>query len=406
MTSTGHPWHKPSHRAWLGRGFERLLAFASPSPLTGGGFAYQAADGSEMPGRVPQLFLTCRLTHVAALGVARGVPGSGRLLDHGVDSLLGAHLDRAHGGWLSELGGGPQRKQAYDHVHVALAAASAAAVRHPRADRLLELACEVIETRLWREDEGALAESFAADWSDQEPYRGANANMHGTEAFLAVGDVTGDARWHERALSMAERIIDRGARGHGWLIPEHFRADWSEDPGYNRDDPHHQFRPYGATPGHSLEWARFLCMLHASPLVASPGWLVEAADALTRRAMQAWNLDGREGLPYTLDWDGRPVSLVRLHWPVCEGIQACVAVGTATGSHDFDEWYQQLWDHAAARFLDPTTGAWVNEVGEDLREAGTVWPGRPDYYHSAGAYQVPLLPATPFLTLAAVRQEA
>lgn len=404
MTSDRHPWQNKTHRAWLERGFARLIAFAQPSPLPEGGFAYQTADGSAMPDRPPQLFLTCRMTHVASLGVARGIPGSGRLLDHGIDSLLGAHLDGVHGGWLSVLDATEQRKQAYDHVHVALAAASACSVGQSRARHLLEIACDTIDNRLWREDEGALAESFASDWSHPEPYRGANANMHGVEAFLAVGDVTGEARWHERALRMADRIVNRGARASGWLIPEHFQADWTEDPQYNLTDPHHPFRPYGATPGHSLEWARFLCMLHESSLIAGPGWLLEAASALTHRAHASWNLDGREGLPYTLDWDARPVSTIRLHWPVCEGIQACVAVATATGTHDLDTWYMQLWDHAAARFIDERTGAWINEIDDELKEAGTVWPGRPDYYHSAGAYEVPLLPLRPFMTLAAATE--
>ena len=62
-----------------------------------------------MPDRRPQLFLTARVAYTAALGVRHGVPGSGELLDHAMDSLTGLHADAEHGGWLSEPGlGHPQ----------------------------------------------------------------------------------------------------------------------------------------------------------------------------------------------------------------------------------------------------------------------------------------------------------
>ena len=308
------------------RGCTAGFADVSPSRcrsiLPGGGFAYQAADGSPMPGRRPQLFLTARMAYTAAIGVRHGVPGSGELLDHAMASLTGLHADTEHGGWLSEPGA-VTRKATYDHVHVGLASAGALTVGHPAAAALLEQVVDVIDTPpLGRPRPRRLRESFAPDWSDSEDYRGANANMHGLEAFIAMGHATGDAVWHERGLAIADRLINLAARERDWLLPEHFTADWQVLPDYNRDEPLHPFRPYGATFGHSLEWARFLLQLDASPLVGSPSWLVEAADGLTRRALDGgWALDGRPGLVYTVDWDGAPVADVRLHWPVCEGIQ-------------------------------------------------------------------------------------
>ena len=161
-------------------------------------------------------------------------------------------------------------------------------------------------------------------------------------------------------------------------------------PEYNRDEPLHPFRPYGATFGHSLEWSRFLLQLDASPLVGSPSWLVEAADGLTRRALDGgWALDGRPGLVYTVDWDGAPVADVRLHWPVCEGIQTAAVLLRLTGDPHWEGWYRRLWDHAARWFIDER-GTWRNELDDDMREAGRVWPGRPDLYHCGGALTLPL----------------
>ena len=388
-TPTASWLDSPSHREWLHRGLSDVLTFALPSILPGGGFAWQAADGSPLPGRPPQLFLTARMAYASAIGVRYGIPGAGALLDHAMASLTGLHADPEHGGWLSEPGS-VTRKATYDHVHVGLASATALGVGHPAASGLLSQAVDVIDARLWDDEARALRESFAPDWSDAEEYRGANANMHGLEAFIAMGHATGDAVWHERGLAIADRLINQAARHRHWLLPEHFDTSWREQPDYNRDEPQHPFRPYGATFGHSLEWARFLLQLDASPLVGSPDWLVEAADGLSRRALDGgWAIDGRPGLVYTVDWDGTPVADVRLHWPVCEGIQTSAALLRRTGDAHWEGWYRRLWDHAARYFVDEH-GAWRNELDDEMREAGSVWPGRPDVYHCTGALTTPL----------------
>jgi sulfoquinovose isomerase len=378
------------HRSWMQQSFAGVIAFSMRSIRPGGGFHWLGADGTPMPDRTPLLFLTARMTYVAAIGARLGVPGAGELLDHGMASLTGLHADREHGGWLTQPGT-VTRKSTYDHVHVGLAAATAHTAGHPDAAVLLEQVADVVDGHLWDEDALMLRESFEPDWSDDEDYRGANANMHGLEAFLAMGHATGDGIWHRRGLAICERLINRAAREQAWLLPEHYTTDWLVLPEYNRDQPMHPFRPYGATFGHSLEWARFLLQLHASPLLDQhPGWLVEAADALSRRALDGgWALDGRPGLVYTVDWEGRPVADVRLHWPVCEGIQASAALLLATGDHHWESWYRRLWDHAARYFIDDH-GAWRNELDDRMEEGGRIWPGRPDVYHCGGALTGPL----------------
>ena len=402
------PWlDTPTHRAWLDAGARQIFAFARHAPVPGEGIAYLGADGAPMPGRTPQLFLSARAAHAGSLGVLLGVPGAGRLADHAVDALLTLFADPVHGGWFSDPTRPQARKSTYDHVHVGLAASSATVAGHPDGPRLLAQVEAIVEEHLWRADEGALAESFAADWSDSEDYRGANANMHGLEAFLAIGDVTGESRWHERGLSMATRVMGEDgerAQRHRWLLPEHFDTCWRELLDYHRDEPNHPFRPYGATYGHSLEWARYLIDLAHSPALDAPAWLTEAAVGLAGTALdRGWGGDGVDGLPYTVDWDGTPVSRLRLHWPVCEGIAATAALHRHTGDPRWEAWYRRLWDHAAAHFVDDR-GAWINELGADLREAGTVWPGRPDVYHCLGAHLIPQAPLGACLSLGVAGQ--
>ena len=193
----------------------------------------------------------------------------------GSAALRGDFRDPEHGGWFSQAGV-PGDKSCYDHVFVVLAAASA-------GDReLLAEALEVLETRFWEEAAGALADSCSRDWTSVEPYRGANANMHGVEALVAAGD-------RERAARIARRFVG------GVHVIEHFDAGWRPLPHYNHDDRAHRFRPYGVTPGHGFEWAR---------LAFGLGFEREARMLFDGALTEGW--DG-SGFVYTVDWDGRPV---------------------------------------------------------------------------------------------------
>src|SRR5690554_673478 len=123
-------------------------------------------------------------------------------------------------------------------------------------------------------------ESFARDWTGEEDYRGINANMHTVEAYLAAADVTGDKTLLQRALRITERAVHQLARSHAWRLPEHFTGSWEPQLNYNVDSPAHPFRPYGATIGHSFEWARLTLQLAASLQqsgLAHPHWMREDA---------------------------------------------------------------------------------------------------------------------------------
>lgn len=52
---------------------------------------------------------------------------------------------------------------------------------------------------------------------------------------------------------------------HDGRLPEHFDSDWTPLPDLNRDRPDDQFKPFGATPGHGLEWATLLPRLPLAP---------------------------------------------------------------------------------------------------------------------------------------------
>ena len=414
MTSTGDSpqsasWTSlPSHRAWLDGEADRLLTFAEAAGSGAApGFAWLDDDGRPDPGQPPQLWITARMTHVFALAHLRGRPGAGPLVDRGLAALTGPFRDAEHGGWYSSLttDGAPDAtdKSAYDHAFVVLAAASATAAGRPGAEDLLQEALAVVERHFWRDDEGRSVESWDRTWTDLEPYRGANSNMHTVEAFLTAAAVTGDDRWLTRATSIVERIVHTAARENGWRLPEHFDPRWQPLPDYNADRKNDKFRPYGSTPGHWLEWSRLLLHLEAALGDGAPDWLLDDARALFGAAVEVgWAPDGRSGFVYTLDWEDRPVVASRLHWVLTEAIGAAAVLVARTGEAEYERWYRTFWDEATAQFVDRGRGSWVHEL--PVGDTPPVWSGKPDVYHAYQATLLPQLPLAPVLA-AALRQQ-
>jgi mannose/cellobiose epimerase-like protein (N-acyl-D-glucosamine 2-epimerase family) len=395
------------HVDWLAGETRRLLEFARGSLHPAGGFAFLDDRGVPQFDRPVETWLTARMTHVFAIGSLLGEPDCERYVEAGVGALRGRLHDGINGGWHSgvAVGGAPTqpRKEAYQHAFVVLAASSAQLAGIAAAEELLDEALAVVDRHFWDERAGALAESFAADWSDAEPYRGANSNMHAVEALLAAYDATGDDRWRERALSIASRVIDVGARGFDWRVAEHFDADWQPLPDYNADNKPDQFRPYGLTIGHWLEWSRLLLHLEAATPDA-PVWLGEAAAALFANAVRVgWAVDGADGFVYTVDWEGTPVVRARMHWVLAEGIGAAAALHERFGTPVYAERYVQWWAYAQRYLLDLEFGSWHHELDAVNMPASTVWAGKPDVYHAFQATLLPRLPLAPTLTAAVAR---
>jgi mannose/cellobiose epimerase-like protein (N-acyl-D-glucosamine 2-epimerase family) len=332
------------------------------------------------------LILVARMTHTFARALPFEHPRSREIASTGLDAIATTFEDADHGGWLARPGA--PRKRAYEHAFVLLAGASTArsddASLHPAGLALIARAREVIDEHFWDDDLGVLRQSFAADWSDNESYIGANANMHAVEAHLAAGAATGDTGFVDRALRIAEAIVHRQREaGHPMLI-EHFTPTLEPLLDFGRDAPGDGLRPPGSTFGHWFEWSRLLLELDDA-LDAPPSWLAEAATGLYDDAVRiGWALDGTPGFPYNIDWDGSVIVDTRLHWVLCEAIAAAEALFARTGSRRYADDATRFWVHATESFIRPD-GSWISELDSDLKPAQRVWNGRPDAYHASTA---------------------
>jgi mannose/cellobiose epimerase-like protein (N-acyl-D-glucosamine 2-epimerase family) len=389
----------PYHRRWLLDQASALFDFFERHSIDpAGGFHTLDDEGQPIvrrkaDGKAPprEIHVTTRMVHCFAIARLMGRPGAERFIDHGMDFLWRGHRDAKHGGYFWSVGedGGPSDplKQAYGHAFVLLAASSAKVAGHPDADRLLGDVAEVLRGRFWEPEHGAVAEEFAADWSPISTYRGQNSNMHLTEASMAAFEATDDRAWLEMAESIASLVIGRRARENGWRVAEHFDERWEVDREYSNGDV---FRPYGTTPGHSLEWTRLLLQLWELG-GRRLAWLPEAAKAVFDRAVaDGWN-EERGGFVYTLDWLGQPRLRNRLWWPAAEGIGAAAFLNAIDGVHGYEDWYRRIWDFVAANLIDRENGGWRPEPA-DRGGARGLFEGKPDLYHALQACLIPLLP--------------
>ena len=217
--------------------------------------------------------------------------------------------------------------------------------------------------------------------------------MHTVEAFLAVADVTGNEKYRERAGGIIDHVIG-WAKDNSWRIPEHFTRDWTPDLECNKDRPDDPFKPYGATPGHGIEWGRLITQWATSALKEGDerisGYLKAAENLFNRAVGDAWNVDGAPGIVYTTDWSGKPVVHDRMHWTLAEAINTSAVLLKVTGKEEYAADYAAFMEYLDAFVLDHKNGSCYHQMDQNNRVIGTVWPGKPDIYHALQATLIPL----------------
>ena len=374
---------------------ERLFAFGHRFPSPGGSSWYLGDDGTPWTEKNREAYVTCRMAHVYSIASLMGHEGSEALVDAAVKGLRGELRDKEHDGWYEGLtpgGGHLSGKQCYAHAFVILAGTSAYLAGRPEAEELLQEALEVYDRYYWNEEEGLSCDNWNTEFTVMDDYRGLNANMHSVEAFLAVADAAGKEEYRVRAGRIIDHVLGWAKDNH-WRIPEHYTKDWEPDLEKNREKPDDPFKPYGATPGHGLEWARLITQWALSTYKEDKeGMLpyINAAEELFRRAVEdAWNADGAPGICYTTGWDGKPIVHERMHWTLAEGINTVAVLYHVTKKQEYADAYAAFMQYLDEKVLDHVNGSWFHQMDQNNQVTGTVWPGKPDIYHALQATLIP-----------------
>ena len=312
---------------------------------------------------------------------------------HAVDFVRDAFRDPQTGGyaWLIDWRNGrstvlDSTRHCYGMAFVMLAYAHAAMCGIDEARGWLAETFKVAEKRFWESLVGLYADEATVDWV-LSPYRGQNANMHACEAMLAAFAATGEARYIERAETLAEAITRRQAALADDLVWEHYNADWTVDWDYNRHDKSNIFRPWGYQPGHLTEWAKLLVQLDALHPAA---WHLPRAEALFLAAVErAWDHE-HGGMFYGFAPDGTICDSDKYHWVQAETLAAAALLALRTGNRDYWAWYDRLWDYCWKHFVDHRGGAWFRILDaanrNHTREKSPA--GKVDYHDIGACFDV------------------
>lgn len=372
------------------------MAFYHPRAIdpAGGFFHYFRDDGSIYDASHRHLVSSTRFVFDYAMAAREfaGDPLARDYLDaaaHGLRYLREAHRDPASGGYAWTLRDGQpedRTRHAYGVAFVLLAYASA---RKSGLDTAawMDETWNLLEARFWGAEAGLYRDEADPDWNFSG-YRGQNANMHLCEALIAAFEASGEARYLDRALLLADHMTRRQAALAGGLVWEHYDRDWNVDWDYNRDNPRHLFRPWGFQPGHQVEWAKLLVLLHGhlGARGAAPEWLLPTARHLFDTALQyAWD-DEFGGIAYGFAPDFTICDSDKYFWVQAEAISAAARLFAATGDARYREWYERVWRYAWQHFVDHRHGAWYRILDRrNGKYSDEKSPAGKTDYHTMGA---------------------
>ena len=367
---------------------------------SGGFYHFYMDDGSIYDRSTRHLVSSTRFVFNYAMAYRQF--GDAAYLDavrHGVAFLRDAHRDPHTGGyaWQLEWKDGGKRvldgdNHCYGLAFVMLAYSHALAAGVAEARGWMDETFALMERRFWQAGHGLYADQASADWSVLDGYRGQNANMHACEALLAAYEASGELRYLHRAEQLAHNITVRQAALAGGMIWEHYRADWSVDWDYNREDKSNIFRPWGYQPGHFTEWAKLLLIMerHADALAGPAAWLAPRAAQLFDLALEkAWDRE-HGGIHYGFGPQDEICDGDKYFWVQAESLAAAAVLAARTGDERYWVWYDRIWAYSWEHMVDHRYGAWYRILTPDNRKisAEKSPAGKVDYHTMGACYEV------------------
>lgn len=344
-----------------------ILAFYDPRVVdTSGGYYQNYYDNGDLfdPGFRQLVSSTRLIVNYATAGRFFSREDYLATARHGLDYLEKVHWreeEQLYAWTLRDHEPEDMSQQAYGYAFVLLAYAACRKAGLFENDERLLNTYNLLEDRFWQPEYGLYADELSAS-GQLSDYRGQNANMHLCEAMIAAFEACGDARFLERADTLAHNIAVRQADLTGGLIWEHFTPTFDIDWNYNKSDPKNLYRPWGFQPGHQTEWTKLLLMLNRHK---PQPWLLERARNLFDRAWDtAWDAE-HGGLVYGFDPENRWCDDDKYFWVQAESFAAAALLHQATGDARYRTAYEQLWDYSWQHFVDHQYGAWFRILNRD-----------------------------------------
>ena len=366
----------------------QTMAFYHPRAIDpdGGFFHYFRDDGSVYDAGHRHLVSSTRFVfNYAKAYRAFGNAEYRDAVGHGLRYLREVHRNPVTGGYAWTLRDGrveDDMNHCYGLAFVLLAYSCGLEAGFDECrDWMLET-WDLLERHFWEAGHGLYRDEADAQWNFTD-YRGQNANMHMCEAMLAAFEASGNRRYLDRALLLADHMTRRQAAKAEGLVWEHYDRDWNIDWKYNLDNPKHLFRPWGFQPGHQTEWAKLLLILDRH---VDADWLLPTAQHLFDVSVErVWD-EARGGLYYGFAPDGRVCDDDKYFWVQAESLAAAALLAQRSGDARYWNWYDRLWAYSWQYFVDHRYGAWYRILDADNRKySDEKSPAGKTDYHTMGA---------------------
>jgi len=368
------------------------MAFYHPRCIDpkGGFFQYFRDDGSVYDAGHRHLVSSTRFVFNYAMAWREfQEPAYLQAVHHGVAYLRDFHRNPNTGGYAWTLRDGvveDATNHCYGVAFVLLAYSCALKAGLEEARAWMDETWQLLERHFWEPADGLYKDEADADWNFSG-YRGQNANMHMCEAMLAAFEASGEQRYLDRALQLADGMTRRQSAKADGLVWEHYDSHWNIDWDYNLDNPKHLFRPWGFQPGHQTEWAKLLLILDRH---VQADWLVPTARRLFDTAVaRSWDAQ-RGGLYYGFAPDGSVCDDDKYFWVQAESLAAAALLAQRTGDAAYWGWYDRLWAYSWEHFVDHQHGAWFRILdAENRKYSDEKSPaGKTDYHTMGACYEV------------------
>ncbi|MCP3047405.1 AGE family epimerase/isomerase [Xanthomonas euvesicatoria pv. allii] len=368
------------------------MAFYHPRAIdpAGGFFQYFRDDGSIYDAGHRHLVSSTRFVFNYAMAYREfGDAAYLQAVRHGLDYLRNVHRNPQTGGYAWTLRDGvveDDMNHCYGVAFVLLAYSCGLKAGVDEARAWMDETWQLLEKYFWDAEFGLYRDEADAQFNFTS-YRGQNANMHMCEAMIAAYEASGEQRYLDRALVLAENMTRRQAAKADGLVWEHYDPQWNIDWDYNRDNPKHLFRPWGFQPGHQTEWAKLLMLLDR---YAPADWLLPTAQHLFDVAVErSWDTQ-RGGLYYGFDPDGNVCDDDKYFWVQAESLAAAALLAQCSGDDRYWQWYDTLWAYSWAHMIDHQYGAWYRILDADNRKYSDEKSpaGKTDYHTMGACYEV------------------
>ncbi|MBO9790653.1 MULTISPECIES: AGE family epimerase/isomerase [Xanthomonas] len=368
------------------------MAFYHPRAIdpAGGFFQYFRDDGSIYDAGHRHLVSSTRFVFNYAMAYREfGDAAYLQAVRHGLDYLRNVHRNPQTGGYAWTLRDGvveDDMNHCYGVAFVLLAYSCGLKAGVDEARAWMDETWQLLEKHFWEAEFGLYRDEADAQFNFTS-YRGQNANMHMCEAMIAAYEASGEQRYLDRALVLAENMTRRQAAKADGLVWEHYDPQWNIDWDYNRDNPKHLFRPWGFQPGHQTEWAKLLMLLDR---YAPADWLLPTAQHLFDVAVErSWDTQ-RGGLYYGFDPDGNVCDDDKYFWVQAESLAAAALLAQRSGDDRYWQWYDTLWAYSWAHMIDHQYGAWYRILDADNRKYSDEKSpaGKTDYHTMGACYEV------------------